>query len=42
MQVIVATVNKIAQVLQALSGVMNEDNILLLAMFVPIGRSLGS
>jgi hypothetical protein len=42
MQVIVATVNKIAQVLQALSGVTNEDNTLLLAMFVPIGRSLGS
>jgi hypothetical protein len=42
MQVIVTTVNKIDQVVQALSGVVTEDTTLLLALFVPVGESLGS
>lgn len=38
MQVIVTTVNKIQQVLQALSGVVNEDTTTLLVTFAPIGE----
>jgi hypothetical protein len=41
MQVIVTTVNKIQQVLQALSGVVNDDTTTLLVTFAPIGESRG-